>query len=55
MTKPTIRTEPDERPIWERLDAISASVPAEVWDTVPTDLAENHDRYLAARFTTRTD
>lgn len=54
MTTTTIKTEPDKRPIWERLDAISAAVPAEVWDTVPTDLAENHDKYLAAR-TTRTD
>ena len=54
MTHPTIKTEPDKRPIWERLAAISASVSVEAWDTVPTDLAENHDHYLAAR-TTRSD
>lgn len=55
MTQTTTKTEPDKRPIWERIAAISASVPAEVWATLPTDLAENHDRYLAARYATRTD
>ena len=54
MTTTTIKTEPDKRPIWERLAAIGASVPAEVWDKVPTDLSTNLDKYLAAR-TTRTD
>jgi hypothetical protein len=54
VTHPTIRTKPDKRPIWERLAAIGASVPAEVWDTVPSDLSENLDHYLAAR-TTRAD
>ena len=33
-------------PIWERLAAIGAAVPAEAWDGVPSDLATNVDRYL---------
>jgi hypothetical protein len=35
-----------ERPIWERLAAIGAAVPADAWNEVPTDLATNVDRYL---------
>lgn len=53
MTQTPTKTEPDKRPIWERLADIGRSVPAEAWDNVPTDLAENHDRYL--RSTTRAD
>jgi hypothetical protein len=35
-----------ERPIWERLAAIGAAVPADAWKDVPSDLATNVDRYL---------
>jgi hypothetical protein len=35
-----------DRPIWERLAAIGAAVPADAWNDVPTDLATNVDRYL---------
>jgi putative addiction module CopG family antidote len=34
------------KPIWEVIQEISATVPGEVWDTVPTDLAAQHDHYL---------
>lgn len=37
---------PTRRPIWEVIQEISATVPDEVWDTVPTDLAAQHDHYL---------
>lgn len=33
-------------PIWERLAAIGAAVPAEAWNGVPPDFATNVDRYL---------
>jgi hypothetical protein len=36
----------DRAPIWERLAAIGAALPAEAWNDVPTDLAMNVDRYL---------
>jgi predicted XRE-type DNA-binding protein len=36
----------DRRPIWEKVAEISASVPAEEWAKLPTDLAANHDHYL---------
>ena len=34
------------KPIWQVFQEISASVPDEVWDTLPTDLAEQHDHYI---------
>ena len=34
------------KPIWEVFQEISATVPAEVWDALPTDLSEHHDHYL---------
>lgn len=34
------------RPIWETLAELGASVPDEVWDKVPTDLAKRLDHYL---------
>ena len=34
------------RPIWETLAELGASVPDEVWDKVPTDLARRLDHYL---------
>ena len=33
-------------PIWERIIERSAAIPAEEWDKLPTDLAEQHDHYL---------
>lgn len=55
IQKTPTKTEPDKRPIQERLADIGRSVPAEVWDLVPTDLSENLDRYLGTRITTRAD
>lgn len=36
----------DHRPIWEKIAEITASVPPEEWEKLPTDLAANHDHYL---------
>jgi hypothetical protein len=38
--------DPSVRPIWEVIEEIGASVPAEEWDKVPTDGAVNLDHYL---------
>ena len=37
---------PVHKPIWEVFQEISASVPDEVWDALPTDLSEQHDHYI---------
>src|SRR5947209_3851813 len=34
------------KPIWERVLERTANIPAEEWDKLPTDLAEQHDHYL---------
>lgn len=34
------------KPIWEQIIEIGATVPDEVWDQLPTDLAANLDHYL---------
>jgi Arc/MetJ-type ribon-helix-helix transcriptional regulator len=34
------------KPIWERFEEISASVPDEVWAALPADLSEQHDHYI---------
>lgn len=34
------------RPIWERILELTADVPDEVWDQLPTDLSEQHDHYI---------
>jgi hypothetical protein len=39
-------TAPTHKPIWEVFQELSASVPDEVWDALPTDLAEQHDHYI---------
>lgn len=42
------QTEPaaTARPIWERVDQISAQVPIEDWSSLPQDLSKNLDHYL---------
>jgi Arc/MetJ-type ribon-helix-helix transcriptional regulator len=35
-----------DKPIWEVFQEISASVPDEVWESLPTDLSEQHDYYI---------
>lgn len=35
-----------EKPIWEEILELTADVPDEEWDKLPTDLAEQHDHYL---------
>ena len=37
---------PAHKPIWEVFQELSASVPDEVWDALPTDLSEQHDHYI---------
>ena len=34
------------RPLWEIAEEISAQVPIEEWEKLPTDGAEQHDHYL---------
>lgn len=36
----------ERKPIWEVFQELSAGVPAEVWDALPTDLSEQHDHYI---------
>lgn len=35
-----------DKPIWDVIRDIAATVPDQVWAAVPTDLAEQHDHYL---------
>jgi Arc/MetJ-type ribon-helix-helix transcriptional regulator len=34
------------KPVWERALDLTADVPDEVWDGLPTDLSEQHDHYI---------
>lgn len=36
----------DGRSLLEKIAAITASIPPEEWEKVPSDLAQNHDHYL---------
>jgi Arc/MetJ-type ribon-helix-helix transcriptional regulator len=44
-TSPPIAALPD-KPIWEDILEMTADVPDEEWDKLPTDLAEQHDHYI---------
>jgi len=50
QTEPTPASEgetaPPHKPIWEKILEISADVPEEAWDALPTDLSEQHDHYI---------
>jgi Arc/MetJ-type ribon-helix-helix transcriptional regulator len=35
-----------EKPIWEDILEMTADVPDEEWDKLPSDLAEQHDHYI---------
>jgi Arc/MetJ-type ribon-helix-helix transcriptional regulator len=37
---------PAHKSIWEVFQEISASVPKEVWESLPTDLSERHDHFV---------
>ena len=39
-------TAPARKPIWEIIEEDNRSIPPEVWDALPTDLAEQHDHYI---------
>ena len=43
---PTVAGSPEREPIWERLAALARDVPPEVFDSLPTDGASQHDHYL---------
>ena len=32
--------------VWDRIATLGAAIPADVWDSVPPDAAENLDEYL---------
>jgi Arc/MetJ-type ribon-helix-helix transcriptional regulator len=34
------------QPVWEDILELTADVPDEEWDKLPTDLAEQHDHYI---------
>jgi Arc/MetJ-type ribon-helix-helix transcriptional regulator len=36
----------EHMPLWEEIQELTADVPAEEWDKLPSDLAEQHDHYL---------
>ncbi len=36
----------EHKPIWERIQEITADVPKEAWDALPTDLSAQHDHYI---------
>jgi hypothetical protein len=40
------RTEVERRPIWEVIAEISAEIPMEEWEKLPSDGSVNHDHYL---------
>ena len=40
------QTAPAHKPIWEEIAEISARVPEEAWDDLPTDLSDQHDHYI---------
>lgn len=37
---------PVDKPIWEVIEEENRSIPPEVWDALPPDLAEQHDHYI---------
>jgi len=49
VTLPTSGEEPavaPHKPIWEEIQELTAGIPDEVWDKLPTDLSEQHDHYI---------
>jgi Arc/MetJ-type ribon-helix-helix transcriptional regulator len=36
----------EHKPIWEEILEMTADVPDQEWDKLPSDLAEQHDHYL---------
>ncbi len=46
---PSVGGEPPataHKPIWEVIEEENRSIPPEVWDSLPTDLSEQHDHYI---------
>jgi Arc/MetJ-type ribon-helix-helix transcriptional regulator len=36
----------EPKPIWDEVLELTADVPAQEWDKLPSDLAEQHDHYI---------
>jgi len=34
------------KPIWEVIEEENQSIPPEIWESLPTDLSEQHDHYI---------
>lgn len=43
-----VQQNPLGQSIWDKLDNLIGNVAPEVWDQLPTDGAQHHDRYLYA-------
>jgi Arc/MetJ-type ribon-helix-helix transcriptional regulator len=39
-------TPAEHKPIWEEILEITAEIPDEAWDALPTDLSAQHDHYI---------
>ena len=48
-------TRENARPIWEIIEELSAQVPMEEWEKLPSDGAEQHDHYLYGTSKKRND
>lgn len=46
IDQPAVSALAEERPVWETVADIGASLPEEAWDDIPDDLAINLDYYL---------
>jgi Arc/MetJ-type ribon-helix-helix transcriptional regulator len=46
---PQAEAAPANKPIWEEILELTADVPDEVWDKLPTDLAERHNHIFTGR------
>jgi Arc/MetJ-type ribon-helix-helix transcriptional regulator len=34
------------KPVWERIQELTADIPDQEWDKLPADLSEQHDHYI---------
>ena len=41
-----IKPKPPKQPFWQFIEELTADIPPEILDTLPTDGAEQHDHYL---------
>ena len=43
--RPDDQEPPSSKPLWEEILELTADLPSEEWDRLPSDLAEQHDHY----------